>query len=169
MSIPACGCSHGVSPYPWLTYIVGQFIGAPTADPVSERKALPSRAGRSNSLRSQPATQWRRRARYRWTEQRHPRPPKARQPRQDIEQHDAARRRPLREALNRRPPTQAPHARTFESAAPIAAGRATLQPPNAALVETAAPATNCASAIRAGPGTIATTVRSPPERRTARP
>src|SRR5487761_141013 len=33
MSMPVCGCSHGVSPNPWLTYSEGQFIGALTMPP----------------------------------------------------------------------------------------------------------------------------------------
>lgn len=94
--------------------------------------------------------------------------PQARQPRQEIEQHDAARRPLPRGAEPRTADASARMPRALESAAPSAAGRATVQPARGTGSGRGS-GDELASAMRAGPGTIATTVRSPPERRTARP
>lgn len=175
-----CGRAHDVDtamwvlprgvPNPWLTYMFGQFIGAPTTNPLSAAQELTVSAWQGGPLPTPisdavaatsplptdratiPAT----------TEH-------APQPMQGTRQY-APKRRPVRREDP--PPTaevSAAAERTLESAAPIAAGSATLQPANAATGRDLGSGDDCASASKAGPGTIATTVRSPPDSSTARP
>jgi hypothetical protein len=89
--------------------------------------------------------------------------------RQEVRQHEPPRRPPRRADPPPSADASACTERALESAALTTAGRATVQATAVRAACNLGSGDECASASNAGPGTIATTVRSPPDRSTARP